>query len=156
MDDKTFYYYFKENMNATPLIVCPETLFGQFSTAVGTISAMANYIKTYGNSATVAEMLFTISGSSVAAGGGVVGAATVTSEAGLALVELGAAYYVGACIGSLFVAAVKCGLDSYTRAADSHSASVKDISYFAKRHGIAISHEVQKTLHRYPNLRQCH
>ena len=162
-NDKTFYIYFKDNMNATPFIACPETLFGQFSAAVGTISAMANYVKTYGNSATVAEMLLTIGGSAAAAGSGGVGAATVTAELGVAIVELGAAYYVGACIGSLFVAAVKSSSDLYMRAAVAHRSTdkpvfnkVHDISRFAKQNNIEISSEVQKVLHRYPQLRQCH
>jgi hypothetical protein len=161
-NDKTFYFYFKENMNATPFIVCPETLFGQFSTAVVSITAMASYVKTYGSSATVRQMIGTVGGASVFAGGGAIGAAEVIAEIGVVVVELSAAYYVGACIGSLFVAAAKSGADLYARAAINSTMNklvlytVHDVSNFAQRHKIEMAYEVQKILHKSPQLYQCH
>lgn len=53
-------------------------------------------------------MIFTLKGGSIAVGGRLVGAAAAVSEIVLVVGGLSAAYYVGACIGSLAVATGKC------------------------------------------------
>lgn len=168
MDDKTFYYYFKENMEATGL-PCPETIFGVTTTAVTNIGLLAAYVaKNHG--VTIGKMLKDIptiaaAGAAVAvadAAVSVAGVSTVVSEGSIATIELSAAFYVGACIGSLLVATVKSGSDLYTRTAGNRAINkpvfykVHDISKFAKQYKIEMSSEVQKVLHRYPKLRQCH
>lgn len=103
---KTFYIYFKENMNELGL-PAPASLFGSLTAAVSSIGAMSKYVKTFGTTATISEMVGTLAGGSTAAGGGCVGLATALSEVALAFGGLAAAFYVGACIGSLAVATGK-------------------------------------------------
>jgi hypothetical protein len=82
-----FYKYFKENMEALGL-VAPDTLFGSQQLAVGTIATILGFIDKFGTKVTVQE---------------IIGAGTKLEL--LATVgALGAAYYVGAAIGSLAVA----------------------------------------------------
>jgi hypothetical protein len=140
--EKSFYDYFKKNM-AEMGLPAPETLFGTLTTAVASIGAMATYIKTYGDTATVAEMIGTIEGSVAGAGGGMVGAATAVSEALFFAGSLLAAYYVGACIGSLAVA---------TGRYISGGMSIADMYDCAKSHGIPTSPGLQKTLIAFPEI----
>lgn len=104
--EKTFYIYFKENMNELGL-PAPASLFGTLTAAVSSIGAMSKYVKTFGTSATVRQMIVALPGGAAAAGGGCVGLATALSEVALAFGGLTAAFYVGACIGSLAVATGK-------------------------------------------------
>jgi hypothetical protein len=140
--EKSFYAYFKKNMEEMGL-PAPETLFGKLTTAATTIAAMANYVKIYGDKATVAEMVGTISGAAAGAGGGTVGVATVFSEVVVFTGSLLAAYYVGACIGSLAVATGK---------SLSGGISIADVFACAKSHGIPTSPELQKTLIAFPEI----
>lgn len=103
---KSFYDYFSENMKALNL-PAPESLFGSITTATGSIGAMVKYVQTYGTKATVREMLMTLPGAVSGAGGGAAGYATAASEALLVIGAVSAAYYVGACLGSLAVATTK-------------------------------------------------
>ena len=83
-----FYKYFKENMEALGLMPPPESLFGTQQLAIGTISTILGCIEKFGTKVTVME---------------VIGAGTRLEQ--LAVVSAaGAAYYVGALIGSLAVA----------------------------------------------------
>lgn len=104
--EKTFYQYFEQNMKELGL-PAPTSLFGTLSIATGTIGAMATFVKTYGTTTTVAEMIGTLPGAATGAGGGAVGTATALSEVLLVIGSLSAAFYVGACIGSLAVATGK-------------------------------------------------
>lgn len=104
--EKTFYSYFKENMDALGL-PAPASLFGTLTAAVSSIGAMSNYVKTFGTSVTIREMIVALPGGAIGAGGGYVGIATALSEVTWAVGGLSAAYYVGACIGSLAVATGK-------------------------------------------------
>ncbi|SDR51308.1 hypothetical protein [Paraburkholderia tuberum] len=89
---------FAANMNALGL-PSPSSLFGTLETATSNITAMLHALKTLGPSATVAELI----------------GATTTLEALSVAGALSAAFYVGACIGSLIVAtkaAITCGTSS--------------------------------------------
>jgi hypothetical protein len=77
--ENTFYFYFEQNMSALGL-PAPKSLFGTLSTTTATIGSMATYVKTWGTSATLIEWVATAKGGAIAAGGGVVGMATVLSE----------------------------------------------------------------------------
>lgn len=99
----TFYIHFANNMKALNL-PAPESLFGTLTTATASIGAMVKYIQTYGTKATVREMFMTLPGAAAGAGGGAVGFATAASEALLVVGAVSAAYYIGACLGSLAVA----------------------------------------------------
>lgn len=84
---KTFYGYFKENMETLGL-PAPESLFGTLQTTVATISTIATQVDKFGKAVTIGEL--------IAAGTKIefLGYIAATS----------AAFYVGACIGSLAVA----------------------------------------------------
>ncbi|WEF30813.1 hypothetical protein [Pseudoduganella chitinolytica] len=105
-----FYKYFKENMEALGLAPPPETLFGTQQLAVTTISAILAYIDKYGTNVTMLEM--------VGAGSRLEQLATLGA--------LGAAFYVGAAIGSLAVA---------TGRTISGGASIADVLFEASRQG---------------------
>lgn len=105
-----FYKYFKENMEALGLAPPPETLFGTQQLAVTTISAILAYIEKYGTKVTMLEM--------VGAGSRLEQLATLGA--------LGAAFYVGAAIGSLAVA---------TGRTISGGASIADVLFEASRRG---------------------
>jgi len=160
-NDKTFYFYFKENMMDTGL-PCPETLFETATAAVANIGLMADYVaKNHG--VKLRKMLKDIPKiATIAAGGGVARVAPVVAKSAVTTLEIGAAFYVGACIGSLFVATVKSGSDLYTRSAGNRSMNmpvfykVHDVSTLSKQKNITMSSEVQKVLHRHSGLYQCH
>lgn len=82
-----FYQYFKENMESLGL-AAPESLFGSQQLATSTITAILAYIDKFGPRVTVLEM--------ARAGTRLEGLATAGA--------LGAAFYVGAAIGSLAIA----------------------------------------------------
>lgn len=140
--EKTFYQYFKQNMEETGL-PAPMSLFGTLSTATASIGAMTTYISTYGTSTTVSEMLLTLPGAAAGAGGGVVGFATAVSEGLLVVGALSAAFYVGACIGSLAVATGK---------KLSNGISIADCFASANRHGIQTDIWLRHILVRHPAL----
>jgi hypothetical protein len=76
-------------------------LFGTLATALSTTAAIAGAISKLGTSATLGEVLLTIP-----LGGSVVAAAAGVSELVTAVGALAAAFYLGACIGSLIAAAI--------------------------------------------------
>ncbi|MET0267025.1 MAG: hypothetical protein ABW202_15585 [Duganella sp.] len=82
-----FYRYFKENMEALGL-PAPESLFGTLQTTVATVTVLLTNIDKYGKTVTVGELL---------------GAGTRLEKLSVAA-ALSAAFYAGACIGSLAVA----------------------------------------------------
>ncbi|MDH5327979.1 MAG: hypothetical protein OEZ68_11935 [Gammaproteobacteria bacterium] len=99
MADKTFGEAFRANMESMGLPV-PSTVFGSVSAALGTVGALAGAIAKVGATATVSEIFLTVS---LGAGGTAVAAAI--GEVVAVLGACAAAFYVGACIGSLLVAA---------------------------------------------------
>ena len=101
--EKGFWDRFRENMEALGL-PAPQSLFGNVGLASATIAAIAKVVQTYGTKVTVSEAILTMSGGAAGAGGGAVGVAAATSEVVLIAGGLTAAFYVGACIGSLAVA----------------------------------------------------
>lgn len=164
-NDKTFYFYFKRNMEETGL-PCPETLFEKTTTAIANIGLLADYVaKNYGVKASKMfkdiPKIAQAAAASGAAGVTPVVASTV-SRSTVFLLEIGAAYYVGACIGSLFVATAKSGTDIYKKALIDKKINnltcygVHELSTYARQKNIKISSEVQKVLHRNPQLYQAH
>jgi hypothetical protein len=83
-----FYIYYKENMEALGL-AAPDSLFGTQQLAIGTISTLVACVDKFGTRVTVME---------------IIGAGTKL-ELLAAVGAVGAAFYVGAAIGSLAVAA---------------------------------------------------
>lgn len=87
----TFYRYFKENMEALGL-PAPEALFGNLQTAVTSASAILAGIDKFGTKVTIGELI---------------GAGTRVEQLTVVSGCL-AAYYFGAVIGSIAVAAARC------------------------------------------------
>lgn len=82
-----FYRYFKENMDSLGL-PAPESLFGTLQITIGTLTVLLTNIDKFGKTVTVGELIGT--------GTRLEKLATVAA--------ISAAFYVGACIGSLAVA----------------------------------------------------
>jgi hypothetical protein len=124
--DKSFYYYFKENMNALGL-PAPESLFGNVASAAANTTAIVAAVEKFGSGVTISEL---------------VGAGTL-SEGLIVVGGCTAAFYVGACIGSLAVATGKYF---------SGGLSIGDLFACAKENGIPTSSWLQKTYLRNPEL----
>lgn len=142
-----FYDHFSANMRALHL-PAPESLFGTVTTATASIGSMVKYVQTYGTRVTLREMLMTLPGAVSGAGGGAVGYATAGSEAILVIGAVSAAYYVGACLGSLAVA---------TKKTISTELSIAECLSNALFHGIDTPSWVRSTLATHPALlgRRC-
>lgn len=84
----SFYDAFKQNMDALGL-PAPTSLFGSLQAALTNVGAMLNAFKQVGRGATVGELI----------------GATTAFEQLAVVAALSASAYVGACIGSLIVAA---------------------------------------------------
>jgi hypothetical protein len=99
MGEKTFSQAFKENMDSLGLPV-PSSIFGTLSTTLATVGALAGAVAKVGAGATVAEIFLTfpVAGTSTAA-------AAATGEVVAVCGSVAASFYVGACIGSVLVAA---------------------------------------------------
>jgi len=105
-----FYQYFKENMDGLGL-PAPESLFGTLQTTVATVTVLLTNIDKFGKTVTVREL--------IGAGTRLEKLATVAA--------LSAAFYVGACIGSLAVA---------TGRTLAGGVSIADVLLLARRHQI--------------------
>ena len=120
-----FHKYFKENMEGLGL-PAPETLYGNLQFALANATAMAKYVDQFGTRVTVKEMM----------------------KAGTRLEQLAtagavsAAFYVGAVIGSIAVAAGRTL---------SGGVSMSDVLCTAARCGVNASW-LQDTYLRYPGL----
>ncbi|WP_320041742.1 hypothetical protein [uncultured Desulfobacter sp.] len=101
MSEKIFYEAFKGNMDLMGL-PCPKSIFGTVTLAVSNISVLAGGIKTLGAGATMSEIFLTIP-----TAGGATALATAVGEICLVVGGLAAAFYVGACLGSLIVAVIE-------------------------------------------------
>jgi hypothetical protein len=82
-----FHRYFKENMEALGL-PAPDSLFGNMQSGLTTVSVLLASIDKFGKRATIADLI---------------GAGTRLEKLGM-VGTLSAAFYAGACIGSLAVA----------------------------------------------------
>lgn len=82
-----FYRYFKENMDSLGL-PAPESLFGTLQITIGTLTVLLNNIDKFGKTVTVGELIGT----------------GTRLEKLATMAAISAAFYVGACIGSLAVA----------------------------------------------------
>lgn len=85
---KSFYQNFEYSMNSLGL-PAPKTLFGTFSTATANISVLVAAYNITGASVTIGELVL----------------AGTLSEVLVGVAALGAAFYIGACIGALIYAA---------------------------------------------------
>jgi hypothetical protein len=99
MSDKTFAQAFESNMKTIGLPM-PSSIFGTVSTTLGTVGALAGAIAKVGATATISEIFLT---APIAAGSTV--AAAAIGEIIAVCGGVAAAFYVGACIGSVLVAA---------------------------------------------------
>jgi hypothetical protein len=138
----SFYDYFRENMKTLGL-PAPQSLFGTLTTALATIGAMSKYVEKYGNGRTVAEMADKLR--STAAGAGAVGVSVALQEVVLVGVGMSAAFYVGACIGSLAVA---------TGRSLSGGLTIADYLHAAHVHGVGTEDDswLVSTIHAHPAL----
>lgn len=82
-----FKFYFKQNMQALGLSA-PDELFGTLEKSIGSAYAISKAIETYGTRITIGELI---------------GAGTFSEGLGMVL-SVGAAFYLGAVIGSIAVA----------------------------------------------------
>ena len=126
MIQKTFYGYFKENMESLGL-PAPDTLFGTLATATATISAIVASVEKFGTAVTIGELI----------------GAGILSEKLLAIATLSAAYYAGACLGSLAVA---------TGRYFSGGLSIGDLFTCATAHGIVTPKWLSNTIATNPVL----
>lgn len=97
-NDVGFAHYFEENMQAIGL-PAPNSGYTTIVAVVGALKGMSDAIATYGRTATPAQLALRITwGYSVA---------PIVARAAGFILAVGAAYYVGAMIGSAAVAAYK-------------------------------------------------
>jgi hypothetical protein len=103
-----FHRYFKENMEALGL-PAPDSLFGTLQGSLTTVTVLLASIDKFGKTATIADLI---------------GAGTRLEKLGM-IGTLSAAFYAGACIGSLAVA---------TGRSMSGGTSVADVLLYARTH----------------------
>lgn len=120
---------FQKNMAALGL-PAPSSLFGTAQTATANLAAMLNAIKSVGTSATMAEIIGATTGLELLS---VIGGIT-------------AAFYVGAVIGSLVVAA-----DAAMVCTDA-SNTAWNVNRWATQNGIAIPSSMYTFLRRHPEV----
>jgi hypothetical protein len=120
---------FQRNMEALGLEV-PHSLFGTQQAAIGTITMLLTPLKALGPNATVAELI----------------GATTGLEALAVVAGLGAAFYVGAAIGSLIVAADETMVctNGFQAQRAAHSS--------AARHGLVLPRAVELVLLQHPEI----
>lgn len=120
---------FTENMSALGL-PAPNSLFGSIQAAASNIATMLGALKTLGPGATVAELI----------------GATTVLEVLSVVGALSASFYVGACIGSLVVAAntaIKCTSGATAAVAARTTAS---------RYGVVIPDTMLAFIQRHPEV----
>lgn len=105
-----FKYYFKQNMQALGLSA-PDELFGTLEKTIGCAYAMSKAIEVYGTRVTIGELVY---------------AGTFSEGLGVAL-SIGAAYYLGAVIGSIAVA---------TGQSISGGTTIADILFTARKYNL--------------------
>jgi hypothetical protein len=93
-NDPTFYDRFRANMELLGL-AAPRSVFGTLALATANIAALSRAMQQYPQRVTVVEIWRTIPAFATAA---------AMSEVAVVLGGIGAAFYVGACLGSLLVA----------------------------------------------------
>ncbi len=120
-EGKTFYGYFKANMEAMGL-PAPSSLFDSASKATTTIKALADLVTKFGTRVTVGELI---------------GAGTALEGLSVAGGML-ASFYVGACIGSFIVA-----LNKYT----SDKLGVAHFFAFAEQQKLEVNPDVMSLIY---------
>lgn len=99
MENKTFSEVFSSNMKDMGLPV-PSSIFGTVGTTLTTVGALAGAITKVGVNATVSEIFLTLP-----LGAGTAATAVAVSEIVAVIGACSASFYLGACIGSVLVAA---------------------------------------------------
>lgn len=134
VDCVTFSKAFQSNMNALGL-PAPYSLFSSLTTALGSVSAMLNAFKSAPPTATVAEVL----------------GATFLKEKLDVVGVLATSYYVGAIIGSIFVAAdaQRACKDPYRNTSISQYRAL--FTWMATR-GLLIPLDMQVFIQRHPEV----
>jgi hypothetical protein len=121
----SFYFYFQQNMEAMGLPV-PESLFTSFTTAIASTTTLVEALKKFGPRVTVLELIH----------------AGFLTEKLKVIGAMTASFYVGAVIGSLFIAAQK----QITGGKD-----LIDVLNFSQFHGIDFD-ELTGVLHNFPGF----
>ncbi|CAH2907494.1 MAG: hypothetical protein PPHEMADM_0011 [uncultured Paraburkholderia sp.] len=119
---------FQQNMTALGLPV-PSSLFGSIQAAASNVATMLSALKTLGPGATVGELI----------------GATTALEALSVVGALSASFYVGACIGSLIVAANEAMKCTTSTAATTARAA-------ATRLGVVIPDTMLAFIQRHPEV----
>ena len=119
-NDLGFAHYYEKNMNALGL-PAPTSFYTSVVVATATAKGMAEAIAMYGRNATLGQIAFRVT-----AGYAV---APIVVRAGAFILSLGAAYYAGACIGSIAVAVIKAN-------GCSGKVSVAQVMGWARENGI--------------------
>jgi len=148
---KTFKEYFRESLDAaTPGLPSPDALFGTAEKAVASIGTMLAYLKSikFDNSITIGMMFRAWPAFSATAAGATAQTGAVLEVSG-AVGALGAAYYVGACLGALIYATGSVLGDSIGAG---ETASIKGLQNRAAQLGIEIPHESLEMLAHNTNL----
>jgi hypothetical protein len=140
MSNETFVAAFTENMNGLGLPV-PNSLFTSMSSILTTVGMLAAAIVKVGPKATMAELFLTIP-----SGAGTTALAGATTEVVSALAGFYASFYVGACIGSVFVAAYK-SLDFQEMLV-----VLKWARDIASGLGMSVADFLRSAIHRFPQL----
>ncbi len=95
-----FAHHFEKNMNALGL-PAPTSFYTGIVAATATAKGMAEAVAVYGRTATISQIALRITMGYALA--------PIIVRGGSFILALGAAYYAGACIGSIAVAAIKAG-----------------------------------------------
>lgn len=93
-----FAHHFEQNMKALGL-PAPTSFYISVVVATATAKGMAEAIATYGRTATMGQIAFRVTAGYAAA--------PIVARAGSFILAVGAAFYAGACIGSIAVAVIK-------------------------------------------------
>ncbi len=171
-DSSRFWEYWRDNMKATPgvkFIGVPGDAIEGSKAVFGLSVSLADYLATYGGARSVKELSEILGriAQEVAEKRGVAysgNAAAYVRAAGF-VVQLGLAYYTGACIGSMCVAHYKCNRDNnysppgfigpgqnfYKTRVKIYS--ITEVMTYAKQNNIKTCPELQKAYHRSPGIR---
>jgi hypothetical protein len=135
---KDFFEYFKENMEGVPFVVTPRSLFESEGRAVGALTALAVAVREYGSKVTIRELVEVGAFRTAIPYIGVASAASVAGgflELSLQAGGVYAAYYLGACLGSLAVATGEWAADK-TPGLSNGSYPLHVADNVCSRHGI--------------------
>jgi hypothetical protein len=132
---------FKQNLGALGL-PAPDSLFGDVTTAVATISTIAKAVATYGNKVTIAD----IAGASVLEGAVAAGLGEILGAVGAVV----ASFYLGACIGSL----IACTIDwAFFSGGQQQALAIPDVQNVLAYNNIYLPDGMQDLLWNNPEMR---